>query len=150
MYCMRERTDFTHLFGMWKLLPHLLRLYQNSRQGVQQINLNLIIFLLPGRIVKVISNINYKCPNFTAFCFFQKAKIIVQRHFTWRPYKNKMLFRYSARTASFLSLGSLRGPSWECGHYLVLKTKSKEESWIVVVPSFSGSFKTLMSHTIGD
>lgn len=39
------------------------------------------------------------------------------------------------------------GPSWECDHYLVLKTKSKEESWIVVVPSFSGSFKTLVSHT---
>lgn len=42
------------------------------------------------------------------------------------------------------------GPSWDFGHYLVLKTKSQEESWIVVVPSFSGSFKTLMSHTVGD
>lgn len=42
------------------------------------------------------------------------------------------------------------GPSWDCGHYLVFKTKPKEESWIVVVPSFSGSFKTLVSHTVGD
>lgn len=42
------------------------------------------------------------------------------------------------------------GPSRECDHYLVLKTKSREESWIVVVPSLSGSFKTLVSHTVGD
>lgn len=26
------------------------------------------------------------------------------------------------------------GPSWECDHYLVLKTKSKKASWIVMVP----------------
>lgn len=44
MICMRERTDFTHLFGMWKLLTHLVCLYQNCLHGVQQINLNLISF----------------------------------------------------------------------------------------------------------
>lgn len=48
-------------------------------------------------------------------------------------------------TASLLSVRFFSwGPSRECDHYLVLKTKSKEESWIVVVPS---CFKWLLQDT---
>lgn len=143
MYCMREISPISLECGNFELFYSF---YQNYRHGVQQINLNLFFFFLAG-LYKVISN--YKCPNFTAFCFFQKAKIIVQRHYTWQPYKNVMLFRYSALDSVSPVPPFSWGPSWECDHYLVLKTKSKEESWIVVVPSFSGSFKTLVSHSWG-
>lgn len=68
MTYMRGRTDFAHLFGMWKH-KHL-----NCRHGVQQIHLNLICFLFLAGLYKVISNSNYKCPNFTASCFIEKAK----------------------------------------------------------------------------
>lgn len=82
----------------------------------------------------------------------ESKKIIVQRHYTWQPYKkNMMQFRYSALdSVSPVPPFFLGVPLGSVIIIWFLRQSQKEESWIVVVPSCSGSFMTLVSHTVGD
>lgn len=126
MYCLRERTDFTHLFGMWKLLkPSTLSLSKLSAWSTTDKSKFNQFCSSWQDFYKVIRYSNYKCPNFTAFCFFQKAKIIVQRHYTLQPYKITCCFGTvlgQRLSCPSIVMGSPLGVS---DHYLVLKTKVK-------------------------
>lgn len=159
MICTRERADFTISS---ECFSHLRRLYQNSWHRRRAMNLNLICFPFSWQdrrksLVTVITNVQIS-QHSVSFRKLKKIKIIIiiiiiikcAKALSVATIHNCDVVRVRCSPALLFSWG--RPPFREFGHFsffLVVKTKSKEASRIVMVPCFSGVFKTLVSHPWG-